>query len=102
MVTLNEIQYGIRKIEKSDPDFAEILKPWYFNLMTSSELVFIEEITAEIAHISADLRYDFQLPYENSLIAATAYARNLTLVTRNMKDFQRTGIPLRNPWDHQS
>ena len=31
-------------------------------------------------------------------IAATALAHNLTLVTRNVKDFAALGIPLFNPW----
>ena len=34
----------------------------------------------------------------DSMIAATALAHGLTLVTRNEKDFLRTGVPLLNPW----
>ena len=32
------------------------------------------------------------------LIAATASARSLTLVTRNTRHFIDTGVPLINPW----
>ncbi len=31
--------------------------------------------------------------------AATALANDLTLVTRNVKDFAAFGVPLLNPWD---
>ena len=31
-------------------------------------------------------------------IAATALANGLTVVTRSTKDFERTGVPLLNPW----
>jgi hypothetical protein len=31
--------------------------------------------------------------------AATALAGNLTLVTRNVRDFTSFGVPLFNPWD---
>ena len=34
----------------------------------------------------------------DSLIAAVAYTYNLTLVTRNEKDFIPSNIPILNPW----
>jgi predicted nucleic acid-binding protein len=34
----------------------------------------------------------------DAFVAATAEVHNLTLVTRNVKDFQRLGIPLFDPW----
>jgi toxin FitB len=33
------------------------------------------------------------------LLAATAYVQGLTLVTRNVSDFDGLGVPLHNPWD---
>jgi len=39
------------------------------------------------------------LPVLDSLIAATALHFTLTLVTRNVRDFQETGVQLFNPWD---
>ena len=35
----------------------------------------------------------------DALIAATAMVHGCTLVTRNIKDFEKLGIPLLNPWD---
>ncbi len=37
--------------------------------------------------------------FVDSLIAATAVVRNLTVVTRNVKDFEPTGVPVLNPWE---
>jgi toxin FitB len=37
-------------------------------------------------------------PPMDMLIAATAIARGLTLVTRNVVDFAETGVTLLNPW----
>jgi len=34
----------------------------------------------------------------DAFVAATAHAHGLTLATRNVKDFQRLGTPLLNPW----
>ncbi len=35
---------------------------------------------------------------DDTLIAATALEKGLTLVTRNERDVQATGAPLINPW----
>lgn len=41
------------------------------------------------------------LPAIDSLLAATALHHNLTLVTRNMKDFADMGVDLINPWSFE-
>lgn len=38
------------------------------------------------------------LPAIDSLLAATALQHNLTLVTRNVRDFVGLGVSLVNPW----
>jgi len=38
------------------------------------------------------------LPAIDSLLAATALEHGLTLVTRNLSDFELTGIRMLNPW----
>jgi len=38
------------------------------------------------------------IPAIDSLLAATAAVHGLTLVTRNVGDFEAAGIPLLNPW----
>lgn len=38
------------------------------------------------------------MPAIDGLIAATALAHNLTVVTRNVKDMQQSGVSVLNPW----
>jgi len=39
------------------------------------------------------------MPDMDALIAASALVHGLTLVTRNVRDMERTGAALLNPWD---
>lgn len=39
------------------------------------------------------------IPVIDALIAATARVQGWTVVTRNAKDFERTGVPVLNPFD---
>lgn len=40
-----------------------------------------------------------KLPVMDSLIAATAMRNGFTVVTRNVRDMQRCGAPVLNPWE---
>jgi predicted nucleic acid-binding protein len=35
----------------------------------------------------------------DGLIAATGRVHGMTVVTRNVDDFEPTGVPILNPWD---
>jgi toxin FitB len=55
------------------------------------------------AHVWADQQYQLQtagkpMPVEDSYIAAIARRHNLTIVTGNVKDFQRPGIKVFDPF----
>jgi predicted nucleic acid-binding protein len=60
-------------------------------------------INAEIAELWGTMAAEVQLkgiamPIVDGLIAATAKHHELTIVTRNVKDFRMWGIPVMNPW----
>lgn len=64
--------------------------------MFGGRLLPVDERTAVTA---AALHIPDPMPEMDALIAATATVRDLVLVTRNTSDFQRTGVPLLNPWE---
>jgi len=99
VITLNEIWYGIRKIENRDPAFSALLGEWYANLIAKNEVFLVLPVTRQIAESAADFRAAHGTPYNDALIAATAHVHGLTLATRNVSDFAQTGISIVNPWD---
>jgi len=97
VVTLGEIERGIARQERGNPDFADDLRAWVdrtVRLFSDRILPFDAEaariwgrLSADIGHGGADL-----------MIAATALARGATVVTGNVADFAPTGVRLENPF----
>lgn len=47
------------------------------------------QLTPDVAKYAGELRRDYQLPFADMIIAASALSKNLTLVTRNTKHFNK-------------
>jgi len=98
VMTMNEIRYGAKKVTLRDPGFGARLEVWYGEILAAPLLYSILPIHLGIAADAADFRAQLGLSYNDSFIAATAHVHDLTLATRNVADFQTTGIKLVNPW----
>lgn len=99
VITMLELERGVRRKERSDPVGARPLRLWLdedVRPMVGGRVLAVDERTALLA---ATLHIPDPLPEMDALIAATAIAHDLTLVTRNIKDFERTTVRLLNPWD---
>ena len=58
-------------------------------------------VDAAVALRCATLHVPDPRPERDTLNAATALVHGLTVVTRNVSDLERTGVPLLNPWEAQ-
>ena len=101
VITLGEISKGISLLSESRRK--RDLLVWFNNI----ENVYAErvlQIDSEIAAIWGEItasaqKKGFILAAADGLIAATALRHGLYLMTRNVKDFEVTGVLLLNPWD---
>jgi predicted nucleic acid-binding protein len=98
VLSLGEIRRGIEVGRRRNPDAAASIARW----LARTEDQFADRvlpITAEIAHRWGEITSDRARPVVDTLIAATALVHGLTVVTRNVRDFQTLGIPVINPWN---
>jgi len=98
VVTVGELRRGVESIRhRGDTRQANQLEKWLGELLANYQ-DHILGINQDIAQLWGQLR----VPHpENALdkqIAATALICELTVVTRNHKDFVKTGVPVLNPW----
>lgn len=100
VLSLLEIRNGTEQVRRSDASFAGELDRWYRNVLLKAYSGRILPVTLHICETRATLPIRRTLPFIDGLIGATAKQHKLTLVTRNLKDFEDFGIELINPWAH--
>lgn len=96
-LTVGEIRKGIESIRRRDERTAEALEVWLGELVSahSNRILPVDEI---VAQKWGRFNVPDPLPVLDSLLAATASVHGLTLVTRNLKDVERTGVDCLNPF----
>ena len=96
VMTVGEIERGIERQQRRDPVHAHALAAWLDRLLALyGDRILAVDLSAArrwgrlshlIGHEGADL-----------LIAATALEHGLTVVTRNVRHFEPTGVPVLDP-----
>jgi predicted nucleic acid-binding protein len=97
VITLGEIERGIRAQERVNPAFAADLRVWMDRTVRlfgdrllpfgAEEALVWGQLSHRIGHGGADL-----------MIAATALSRGAVVVTGNVEHFRPTGVMLENPF----
>lgn len=100
-VSLMEIRKGIGQVMGKDPDFAKILDFWLENYVKKQFSSRIFPVNPKIAEEAGRILGIRTRAVEDSLIAATAKSLGLTLVTRNIADFDDLDLQVVNPWEVQ-
>ena len=97
VLVVGEIQQGVTRLRRRDPRQAAVFDAWLGRLRQdfADRLLPIDEAVAlEWGALSAG----DPLPAIDGLLAATAKVHGLTVVTRNVDDFARAGVPVFDPF----
>ena len=98
VVTVGELRRGVESIRyRGDVRQANQLEKWLENLMVEYQ-DHILDINQDIAQLWGRLRAPHPENALDKQIAATALIYELTVVTRNHKDFVKTGVRVLNPF----
>jgi len=96
-VTFGELQAGVEMTRRQDVEKAAAIEGWIDSVAASYSIIAADEAIfrrwARLMHRRSD---DL---IEDAMIAATALVRNMTVVTRNLRDFVEFSVPVLNPFD---
>ena len=98
MVTLYELEVGVRRLARRDDAGGRRLRRWIDDQFLQAFADRLLLLDADVARQAAALQVPYPRPERDMYIAATALVHGMTLVTRNVNDFASTGVARLDPW----
>lgn len=97
-ITVLELEIGVLQIARKDPAQGAVLRTWLDTVVLPAFNGRIFPVDTTVAQRCGRLHVPDRRAERDALIAATALVHGMTVVTRNVADFEPTGVPLLNPW----
>ena len=99
VISVLELETGILLVERRDPSQGAILRSWLNShvLPVFSDRILYVDVA--VAQRCAKLHVPDRKSDRDAIIAATALVHGMTVVTRNVGDFNETGVDIFNPWE---
>ena len=98
VITVQELEIGVLLAERRDPSQGAVFRLWLNGHVIPAFNGRILNVDTAVAQRSAKLHVPDPRPVRDGLIAATALVHGMTVVTRNVADFEPTGVKTLNPW----
>lgn len=98
-ITIMELEQGILSVERRDAVQGAILRSWLEQNILPGFLGRVLPVDTAVARRCARLHVPDKRSERDALIAATALVHGMTVVTRNVVDFEPTGVKIFNPWN---
>ncbi|ECW9137179.1 type II toxin-antitoxin system VapC family toxin [Salmonella enterica] len=97
-ITIMELELGILSVERRDAVQGSVLRSWLEQHVLPEFSGRTLPVDTAVALRCARLHVPDKRGERDALIAATALVHGMTVVTRNVADFEPTGVPIINPW----
>lgn len=97
VISIGEIQRGIARQKKINYEYACRLEDWFAEILDTYKYRMLS-VSQSIAILWGDISMKVGNSGTDNLIAATALYYRMTVVTRNVRHFEPTGVRCYNPW----
>jgi predicted nucleic acid-binding protein len=97
-ITILELETGVLLVERRDPTQGAMLRAWLDDHVLPAFAGRVLSVDIAVAQRCASLHVPDPRSDRDALIAATALVHGMAVVTRNLADFEATGVRLINPW----
>lgn len=97
-ITIMELELGVLSIERKDATQGAMLRAWLEQHVLPEFSGRTLPVDTAVAQRCARLHVPDRRNERDALIAASALVHGMTVVTRNVADFQGTGVTILNPW----
>jgi predicted nucleic acid-binding protein len=97
-ITIMELELGVLAIERRDATQGARLRTWLEQQVLPEFSGRTLPIDTAVALRCARLHVPDRRAERDALIAATALVHGMTVVTRNVSDFEPTGVTILDPW----
>lgn len=88
-ITIHELEHGASLLERSDPAQGAVLRAWLDRSVAAGFADRVLAVDDPVARRAALLHVPDPAPFRDALIGGTALTHNMTVVTRDLKDFTR-------------
>jgi predicted nucleic acid-binding protein len=97
-ISILELEIGILMVERRDPVQGKLLRSWMDGHVLPTFNNRVLAVDTAVAQRCAALHVPNPRSDRDAMIAATALVHGLTVVTRNVQDFEPTRVAILNPW----
>ncbi|PID64120.1 MAG: VapC toxin family PIN domain ribonuclease [Gammaproteobacteria bacterium] len=98
-ITVMEVEIGALRIARKDKKQGTVLLKWLEEMVLPQFSERILPIDTRVARCCARFHVPNPCSERDALLSATAFCHGMTVVTRNVRDFEATGVALINPWE---
>ncbi|MDY4340441.1 type II toxin-antitoxin system VapC family toxin [Xanthomonas sp. LF07-6] len=98
-ITVMELELGVLSIERKDATQGGMLRSWLEQHVLPEFSGRTLPIDTAVAQRCARLHVPDKRGERDALIAATALVHGMAVVTRNVSDFEPTGVSIVNAWE---